>query len=197
MATLAEEIAASMPKPIGGPTFQEALPFYQAWGKYQPMARQVAATTVNPEAMRQFEQAKREYMLGMANSGSGRFGRSWSNLGSMEAEAERNRQAQIADMENLYKQGFTDLVYNPAQEVWTKSMTLGQTPTMPTLPDWQKLASQYSGAGYGNIGTSAGEAALISPFLGRGQGKMNMTPRGSSGLLGREGLRYYIPKPVI
>lgn len=199
MANLYKDILGALPQPVGGDVFGEKMPYYDSWEQLEPFARQQAASMVNPEAMRQFDQAQQGYMSGMASSGGGRFGRAWGGMGGMEAEAERNRQAQMQDLVNLYQQGYTDMFYNPAQEAWGKGLTQAKAPVMPILPGQQPgnnlqpvVGQPVPGGGGGQAGWSGGGGYQAQPVMpggapgaipGRGQAgnrwvAPGMQPRG-------------------
>ena len=130
------------------PSFQEALPFYDAWGALQPHALQSAESQVNPEAMRDYSRSYRDYMSGMTSSGGQRFGRALGGVGDLKAASERNRLASVQDWLGQYQQGFKDLFYNPSESAWNQAITQGKAPdqSLTNMPTWEDLYGKMSDA---------------------------------------------------
>jgi hypothetical protein len=57
-----------------GPSFQETLPFADAWGRMIPQVTLASESQINPEAQRQFKSQYGDYMSGMTSAGGQRFG---------------------------------------------------------------------------------------------------------------------------
>jgi hypothetical protein len=128
------------------PNFQEVLPFYKAWQGIVPQATLAAESQINPEAQRQYKSGYRDYMSGMASSGGQRFGHGLAGVGSLKAESERNRLAQLQDYLNQYQQGYNQIFYEPSQTAWNKSLTQGIRPdaSLASIPTWADLYDKYS-----------------------------------------------------
>jgi hypothetical protein len=161
--TLAESYAqpgVDAGKAADQPSFQEAMPFYEAWQGFVPQASQAAASQVNPEAQRQLKSSMYDYNMGMAGSGGQRFGRALGGRGDLRAAAERNRQAQMQDWLNQYQQGYKQLFYEPSETAWNRAVTQGTTPdkTLTEIPSWEDVYSRYQDV-YG-VGENT------SPFYG-------------------------------
>ena len=142
------------------PQFEEVLPFYDAWSGIVPQASQAAASQINPELMREYSSANRNYMMGMTGSGGERFGRALAGVGDLKAATERSRQAQMQDWLNQYQQGYKEMFYNPSREAWNKAVTQGKTPDqgLTKIPTWNDLYDKYS--------SSYGVGETTSPFYG-------------------------------
>lgn len=127
-----------------GPVFSEVLPLQKAWDQFDPLAQQEAEAQINPFVNRQLRQDSRNMYAGLASSGGGRFGRAMGGIGSLQADAERNRNAQIYDWKNTRRQGFEELFYNPSEKAFNRAIELGQTPTTPKVPTWNELFGNSS-----------------------------------------------------
>ena len=128
-----------------GPLFGEVLPFEQAWGKMLPAATEEANAQINPFLQRDLRNQLNSYNLGLANTGAWRFG--FGGRGSMEAETERNRKAQVLDLLNQRQSGFKQLFYDPTEQAFQRAIELGQTPTAPninTMPTWAEFNAKYN-----------------------------------------------------
>jgi len=126
------------------PVFSEVLPFYESWERLSPAARLAAEAQVAPEINRQRSQALRDYQMGLAGSGGGRFGRAVGGTGSIGAQYQRSQGEQIEDWMKGYRGGYENLFYNPAQQAWNTAITQGKTPEMPDVPTWQEFESMYN-----------------------------------------------------
>lgn len=142
------------------PQFEQVLPFYDAWQGMVPQASQAAASQINPELMREYNAANRNYMSGMTNTGGERFGRALAGIGDLKATTERNRQAQMQDWLNQYQQGYKEMFYNPSRDAWNSAVTQGKTPDqgLKTIPTWNDLYDKYS--------SSYGVGQSTSPLYG-------------------------------
>jgi hypothetical protein len=142
------------------PQFEQVLPFYDAWQGMVPQASQAAASQINPELMREYNEANRNYMMGMTGSGGERFGRALAGVGDLKAATERNRQAQMQDWLNQYQQGYKEMFYNPSRDAWNSAVTQGKTPdqSLKTIPTWNDLYDKYS--------SSYGVGQSTSPLYG-------------------------------
>ena len=134
------------------PTFKQQFGSLDtAWQGMVPQATLVAQSQVNPESIRQYNQAYEGYMGNLVNTGGQRFGRGFdggglSGIGNLKAGAERNRLGQIQDWLNAYKQGYQEMFYNPSQQAWEQSRNMGITPTPQDiqLPSWEDYYNQNS-----------------------------------------------------
>ncbi len=136
------------------PQYENVMPFYDAWGRMVPQATQAAASQVNPEAQRVFNQAYKDYMSGMTSSGGQRFGTGLAGVGSLRASAERDRQAQLQDWLNSYQTGYKELFYNPSRDAWNTARTQANfDSTQYQIPTWESVADKY-GTMYGSTPTT-------------------------------------------
>lgn len=137
------------------PTFQQALPFYDAWSGIVPQATRAAESQINPEVMRDYNQAYESYMGNLVSKGGQRFGRGFSadnygggmaGIGGLKAASERNRQGQLQDWLNQYQQGYKQMFYEPSQQAWEASRTQGIKPdqSLTNVPTWSDLYGKYS-----------------------------------------------------
>ena len=141
------------------PQFENVMPFLDAWNQLAPQAKQAAESQINPEAIRQYNQAYEGYMGNLVNTGGQRFGRGFdggglSGIGSLKAGAERNRLGQVQDWLGAYQRGFQDFFYNPSRDAWNTNktsvqpgQTFDQTITMPTWDDLYKDLGNTYGTG--------------------------------------------------
>jgi len=127
------------------PTFQQALPFEDAWRGMVPQATAAAASQIDPELMRNYKGQYLDYMTGMASSGGGRFGRGLAGVGDLKAATERSRNAQLQDWLSQYQQGYRSLFYDPAREAWDTSRTQGKAPDqgLTKIPTWEDLYTKF------------------------------------------------------
>jgi hypothetical protein len=124
-----------------GPVFSEVLPFYKAWEGLMPMVEQEANSEINPSMQRQLRQASEGIYNQMSNTGGGRFGSAWGQLGTAQASNEQARRSQVLDWMNQRRQGFKSLWYDPSEQAFNRAIELGKTPTSPVAPtyeDYQK-----------------------------------------------------------
>jgi len=134
------------------PTFQQALPFYDAWGQMIPQATAAAESQINPEVMRNYNQQYNTLQNSLASTGGNRFGTGLAGVGTLKASSERDRQSQLQDWLNQYQEGYKTMFYEPSATAWDTSRTQGITPdqTLTKIPTWEdtygKLSKQY-GAG--------------------------------------------------
>jgi hypothetical protein len=138
------------------PQFEQVLPFYDAWAGMVPQASQAAASQINPELMRDYNAANRNYMMGMTGSGGQRFGRGLAGVGDLKAATERSRQGQMQDWLNQYQQGYKEMFYNPSRDAWNSAVTQGKTPdqSLTKIPTWNDLYDKYSSSyGVGETGS--------------------------------------------
>lgn len=160
--TIAEQYAAPIVEQAQniGPSFQEVMPFYDAWERLVPQATNAAASQVNPEVMRGLKTNMYDYMNNLTARGGQRFGRGLSGVGDIRASAERDRQAQLQDWLNQYRQGFSTLFYEPSQEAWNRATTQGGTPdeSLKNMPGWDEYAQKY--------GQAYGTGESVSPIYG-------------------------------
>jgi LysM repeat protein len=146
---LAEEYTRSIreqaEKVAAIPTFQETLPFYEAWQGMVPQATQAASSQINPELMRNYKSQYRDYVTGMTSSGGQRFGRALGGIGDLKAATERSRQGQLQDWLNQYQQGYKSLFYDPSKEAWDASRTQGKAPdqALANIPTWDDVYGRY------------------------------------------------------
>jgi hypothetical protein len=152
--------------------FETVMPFYDAWGRIVPQASAAAASQINPELMRQYEQQARNYAHGMVSAGGQRMGRGLAGLGELKAESERNRQAQMQDWLNQYQQGYREIFYDPSRDAWNKAITQGKTPdsSLTTVPTWDEVYQKYNNL-YGVQG-----ASTAAPVAGQVEGTQKATP---------------------
>ena len=139
--SLGQQIAGEQTKGVyQGPGFQEMLPIEQAWGQLSPTVEQNVQDIVNPFIQRDLNEAQRNLMNTMASQGQGRFGRGLGQVGSVQANYERQRKAMLEDMSNTYRTGFSKLFYEPTMRSWDENATaLGRAPEMPKIPTFNEL----------------------------------------------------------
>lgn len=134
------------------PTFQQTLPFYDAWDRVAGQAGQAAASQIDPELMRTYKSQYGDYMSGLTSTGGQRFGRGLAGGGELKAATERSRNAQLQDWLSQYQQGYKSLFYEPASQSWDTARTSGIAPdqTLKQMPTWEdaysKLSNQYQSA---------------------------------------------------
>ena len=144
-------------------SFQEALPFKEAWGRLSPQATNAAVSQINPEVQREFDSNYRNLMNNLTSSGGQRFGRGLAQGGELRASAERNRLGQVQDWLSQYQQGYKSLFYEPSQTNWNKAITSGVAPDQSSveIPTWSDVYNTTNDAnGYSGLGGSG------SPFYG-------------------------------
>lgn len=144
------------------PQYENVMPYYEAWEQMLPAATDAATSQINPESMRQYQSQYRDYMGGMTSAGGERFGRGLSGVGTLKAESERNRQAQLQDWLGAYQKGYNTLFYEPSRDAWNKARTQvqpGGTMQQATIPTWEDVFTKTNST-YGLGGTTN------SPFYG-------------------------------
>lgn len=150
--TIAEQYTSDIAKQAeqvaNTPSFQEALPFYEAWGRFLPQASETAASQINPEVMRDYRANLYDVQSNLADTGGQRFGRGLGQIGDLKAQTERNRQAQMQDWLSQYQQGYKTLFYEPSETAWNQAVTLGKAPDqqLKQVPTWDEVYSKYNDA---------------------------------------------------
>lgn len=124
-----------------GPVFSEVLPFQQAWNQMLPTVEQEGSAQINPFINRQLRQQSSDFYNQLASQGGGRFGAARGGIGTVQADMEKQRRAQMLDWIAQRQQGFQELFYNPAQDAFNRAIELGKTPTAPRVPTYQELFS--------------------------------------------------------
>jgi hypothetical protein len=124
-----------------GPVFGEVLPFQKAWAQMQPTVEAEANAQVNPFIQRQQKAQSSQFYNQLAGQGASRFGSAQGGIGTIQADMEKQRRAQIMDWMNQKQQGFTQLWYNPTEANYNKAIEIGKTPDAPKVPTWDEFAS--------------------------------------------------------
>jgi len=154
------------------PQFENAIGDYEKlWQeRFAPGIQLAGESQINPEALRNYNQAYEGYMGNMVSSGGQRFGRGFSadnaggglaGIGNLKAASERARLGTLQDWMGQQKGGIQDLWYNNQRDIWNKAKTQiqpGETMDIPKIPTWQEGLDQY--------GTAYGVGESKSPFYG-------------------------------
>jgi hypothetical protein len=98
---------------------------------------------INPFIQRDLNASTKQYDLGVAGGGGWRYGR--GGLGTLGADAERNKKEQLLNWINTRRQGFMDLFYKPTEDAWNKkALEMGTQPGAPSIPTWEELKKKYN-----------------------------------------------------
>jgi len=146
------------------PSFQEAMPFYDAWGRLAPQATLAAESQVNPEMVRQYKAQSGDYMRGMTSAGGQRFGTGLAGLGEMKAAAERERNAQLQDWLGAYQKGYKELFYSPSETAWNLATTQAPNQDLLKIPTWADVYDKYNTMYGGGAATPQAGFEGGSPF---------------------------------
>jgi hypothetical protein len=159
-----------------GPVFGQVMPYAQTWNALKPAFEQEAYSMINPESRRALTDAMSAYMNQQASQGGGRFG--FRGQGSLLAEAERNRKAQVQDWLNTREQGFQQLFYNPSQEAFNQAIEFGQTPNTPVAPTYEDFMKTYLGKApvYNTDNSALWTNPTLSGYYGGQQGAFKPNP---------------------
>jgi len=124
-----------------GPVFSQVLPFSKAWEQLLPAAEAEAIQQISPGIERQLRTSLDSYYKGLAGRGGGRFG--GSQVGNLQAEAERNKKSQTLDWLQQRRAGFNELFYKPSETAYNKGLELGNVGTVPTIPTWSEFMKTH------------------------------------------------------
>ena len=139
--SLASQLVAGAGKAPTVPVFSEVLPQEKGWGMMQPAVQEEAYQQVNPSINRDLNTQMRNLNLNLASTGAGRFSRALGQQGTLGAQAEQNRKAQVMDWMNAREGQFNEW-YNQTQDAWTKGMTQGKT--QAELQGQYKIPTTYA-----------------------------------------------------
>jgi len=164
MATLYEQYAQPATSFFGGmanqPLPSDLWDYNKVWGGFRNPVQELAAQQINPEVTRQYRQNLRGIQSNLGSQGGFRFGAGRGQIGSLKAQSERDRIAQIGDWENWFRTGVYDPLYQSAYGNFQRALSSGLKPSrVISVPRWEDLFDKYNQM-YGNV------AQVSSPFYG-------------------------------